>query len=185
MYLFTMAKSSIFTNGISNRLAASSPRARFLGMVVGMAISELVDRPENQLKFDLDEALINEAEWYGQLVYVDDKIGSVADLNTGVNVPTKGGPKALSNTVVGAKVKPISMTRPTRSKAAPTAASSGLRIVELDDVSEDEDLVPYAKPDSDPEDDNDDPTMVQRNKPTAPVFVPFMCATLTSNADHR
>lgn len=181
MYLFTMAKSSIFTNGVSNRLAASSPRARFLGMIVGMAISELVDKQENRLRFDIDQTLTEEAKWYCQLVHVDDKIGSVVDLRAGETALTKRELKTSSATTVGARSGSKSVMRSTRSKATPAAPPSGLRIVELDDDSDDEDLVPYAKPDSDPEDDNDDPTLVQRNKPAAPVFVPLaICIYLTS-----
>ncbi|KAG9750242.1 hypothetical protein KCU75_g13636, partial [Aureobasidium melanogenum] len=45
MSLFIMARSSAHLNGMSNRLNSSSPRARFLGMIVGMAISDLVDKP--------------------------------------------------------------------------------------------------------------------------------------------
>lgn len=142
-------------------------------MVVGMAISELVDKTESVLKFDIDVTLSGEVKWYRQLIYIDDEVGSVADLKATETVKMGSERKAPPNTASGTRTKENLVARPTGGKAKPAVMPSGLRIVEVDDSSEDEDLVPYMKPDSDPEDDHDDPTLVKRNKPVAPVFVPF------------
>ena len=56
-----IGRSSIFLGSISNRLAASSTRARFLGLIVGTAISELVEQPGKAMKFDLQEMESEEA----------------------------------------------------------------------------------------------------------------------------
>ncbi|ORY08854.1 telomere length regulation protein-domain-containing protein [Clohesyomyces aquaticus] len=174
MFLTMMAKSSYHVNGVSNRIGASSPRARFLGMVVGSAISRMVDKPDLQLKFDLDGANATEAKWYERLTQVNDRIGSIKDLQA-------------PGTVGGVNNKTPSKKRPLNTQEKPQALSksaiteiSGPRIVEILSGSEDEedDLVPYAKPDSDPEDDTDDPTMIERNKPTAPVYIRDLIAGL-------
>ena len=49
----------------------------------------------------------------------------------------------------------------------PAPAKPMSKIVQL--VEEDDDLVPYEKPDSDPEDDDEDPTLVSREKLRPPV----------------
>ena len=50
-----LSRSSLYLNAVSNRLSASVPRARILGMVVGTAISRLVETPEKAMNFDLEE----------------------------------------------------------------------------------------------------------------------------------
>jgi telomere length regulation protein len=165
MFLFTIAKSSSQMHGVSNRLNSTSPRARWLGMIVSMTISALTDRKENQLVFT-DEAMETaEAKWYRQLVFVNDKVGRLDDIRKQrpirhemIVLPEK------EKTVYSQARKPAERNK----TATQPSASSGLRIVELDS-DEDDELIPYAKPDSDPEDDDEDPTLVQRNKPKAPV----------------
>ncbi|OCL15150.1 hypothetical protein AOQ84DRAFT_329877 [Glonium stellatum] len=186
MYLFATARSSIHLNGMSNRIGASSPRARFLGIVVGMAISELIDKPDNRMNFELDGDEASEAKWYQQLTHVEDKLGGLKDLEQ----ITRGQNKANE-----AKIPHRPASGPQQSKGLPpkkdpkalnakTMQLIGPRIIELEDDSEDDDLVPYAKPDSDPEDDYDDPTMIQRNKPTAPVYIRDLIAGLRDNENY-
>ena len=57
----------------------------------------------------------------------------------------------------------------------------------LDDSEDDDDLIPYAKPDSDPEDEDEDPTLINRDKPKAPVYVRDLIAGLndTENYDRH
>jgi telomere length regulation protein len=57
-------RSGTHLNAISNRLAASSPRARFLGMVVGEALSSLVDTGDKIMDFKMDEMKTPEAMWF-------------------------------------------------------------------------------------------------------------------------
>src|SRR5271163_4907315 len=71
-YVSNITRSSLYLHAVSNRLDASLPRARWLGMIVGTAISRLVDPPDNVMKF---EELDNEeaAQWR-ELVATTDRI---------------------------------------------------------------------------------------------------------------
>ncbi|KAK5268769.1 telomere binding protein, partial [Exophiala xenobiotica] len=55
-----------------------------------------------------------------------------------------------------------------------------------EDSSNDEDdpeLRPYARPDSDPSDSEDDPTLINRNKPSAPVYISSLIKLLSATDD--
>ena len=131
-----MAKSSYQVTGMSNRIGATSLRARFLGMAVGVALSRMVDKPETQLKFDLEGTEADEAGWYQQLTEVNDQLGSTQDLKSHPekkpikhNLPYRGTAKAKASSVA-------------TNKPAITEIS-GPRIVEiLDDSEDDDDLIP-------------------------------------------
>ena len=61
-------------------------------------------------------------------------------------------------------------------KKPPTPSQQASKIIsieEIDDEAEDENdgIMTYGKPDSDAEDSDDDPTLITRNKPTAPVYI--------------
>lgn len=178
MFLFALARSSLHLNGISNRLNSSSPRARALGMVVGIAISELADKEDSKLTFDVEDMKTPEAHWYQQLIRVDDKVGTVEDMRKVFS----------SNHSSGLSTKRKAATKkPTKQKITPVVQTNikGPRIMEvLDDEEEDDDLIPYAKPDSDPEDDDEDPTLVNRNKPKAPVYIRDLIAGLHDTENH-
>ncbi|KAI1090641.1 telomere length regulation protein-domain-containing protein [Rostrohypoxylon terebratum] len=157
-----LLRSSSYLTAVSNRIASSQNRARFLGMVVGEALSGLVHGKETKLDFKMDEMDTEEAKWYKSLVQISDKPGPLDPLRESV---------ALS--------EPMSKPKPAKSLATPTPrpgkqpAQSGFIIEEIEDgeEGEDSDLVPYAKPDSDAEDSDDDPTLVNRDKPKAPVYI--------------
>jgi telomere length regulation protein len=159
-------RSGAHLSAISNRLAASSPRARFLGMVVGEALSSLVDKGDKIMDFKMDEMKSPEAMWYKGLVIVSDTIGALDPIKT--QSPAK----------VAKKTPPQSAHR---SEATPKPVQGGSKILAIEEVEEsgNEDdqesdnsgLIPYAKPDSDEEDSDDDPTLITRNKPTAPVYI--------------
>ncbi|KAI2477859.1 telomere length regulation protein [Pyrenophora tritici-repentis] len=175
MFLKMMAKSSYHVNGMSNRIGAPSTRARFLGIAVGIAISKMVDSPDLQLKFELEGAEDEEAKWYQRLTEVDDKIGIVADL------------KSPEDSIVTVKkAPPKSKLAPKPSKAPGITEIQGPRVIEVlsDSEDDDADLVMYDKPDSDPEDDTDDPTAINRNKPTAPVYIRDLIAGLRDQEDY-
>ncbi|KAI1207993.1 telomere length regulation protein-domain-containing protein [Annulohypoxylon truncatum] len=160
--LTMLSRSSSYLNAISNRISASQNRARFLGMVVGEALSGLVHGKETKLDFKMDEMDTEEARWYKSLVQVSDKVGPLDLLRESIASP-----------------KPASKPKPARTPATPSQgpgkqpAQSGFIIEEIedDDEGEDPDLVPYAKPDSDAEDSDDDPTLINRDKPKAPVYI--------------
>lgn len=134
-------------------------------MIVGMAISELVEPAGNAMKFDLEGFDTEEIEWYLGLTRVDDKMSSIQDLQK-----LEPGKQGTS------KIKPLKTLKPkvawAPSSAIQRESSKIVAIEEItDDDSEDEEeeFMPYAKPDSDASDSEDDPTLVQRGKPTAPV----------------
>ncbi|CAL5868119.1 uncharacterized protein PFLUO_LOCUS2343 [Penicillium psychrofluorescens] len=157
-----IGRTGIFLNSVSNRLAASSNRARFLGMIVGTGMSRLIEEPGKAMEFDLEEMRGEEAHRYLNLITVHDQVGSLESIKSIRDLRQLPQPKA------------------TRSKRAPQAKGRPqtgkiVAIEEIDDsdeeTDEDEDLVPYEKPDADASDSDEDPTLVQRNKPTAPVYI--------------
>jgi telomere length regulation protein len=161
-----LTRSSPFLNAVSSRLAATTERARLLGMVVGEAISGLVEETGKQMDFKMEQTKTPEAEWYKSLVTVADTIGSVGLLRTPTALMER---ESRSQNIQGSrhsdrKAKPATRQQP---------ASKIISIEELSDGSyeSEDDLVPYAKPDSDAEDSDDDPTLVVRDKPTAPVYI--------------
>lgn len=188
MFLFTIAKSSSQMHGVSNRLNSTSPRARWLGMIVSMTVSRLTDKKGSQLSFTDSTMETPEAKWFQQLVQVDDEVGRLEDLrNSNSDLDYSQRRVATQNKSIPKHGgKPTSKTTPI---AKHTTIPSGLRIVELNSDDEDgDDLVPYAKPDSDPEDDDEDPTLIQRHKPKAPVYIRDLITGLheTENYDsHR
>ncbi|KAJ5923508.1 hypothetical protein N7454_008753 [Penicillium verhagenii] len=163
-----IGRSGAFLNAISNRLAASSNRARLMGMIVGTGMSELVEEPGKSMKFDIEEMQSAETQWYLSLMKAQDDVGSLESIK--------------------------SLFKPDESPAAPSdtkdlkSRSSPQKILEVisDDEdengeSEDEDLIPYEKPDDDASDDDEDATLVQRNKPTAPVYIRDLVTYLRDN----
>lgn len=150
-----VGRSSAFLTAISNRLAASSNKARIMGMIVGTGISALIEEPGKAMKFDLEEMKGAEAQWYLSLVRTRDDVGSFESMECLLN------PIDLQSAQAREPQKTKSSSRPQK-------------IVEIvsedeEEESEDEDLIPYEKPDDDADDNDEDPTLVQRNKPTAPV----------------
>ncbi|KAJ5513647.1 hypothetical protein N7463_003199 [Penicillium fimorum] len=159
-----VGRSGAYLNAVSNRLAASSNRARLLGMIVGTGISELIEQSDKVLKFDLEEMRSEEALWYLNLTKVEDKVGS---------------PESIKELQQSLPAKPeLVCPKPTQKPKAQFSRHHTSKIVaieEVDDSDEDEDddddLIPYEKPDDDAYDSDDDPTLIQRNKPIAPVYI--------------
>jgi telomere length regulation protein len=174
MFLTMMAKSSFHVNGMSNRIGATSPRTRFLGIATGVAISKLVDKPQLQLKFELEGAETDEARWFEHLTHVDDKLGSLTGLK---DMREKKGPIKVLNPKLN---KSEISTKPAITEI------QGPRVVEVlsDSEDEDDDLMVYGKPDSDPEDEDEDPTVITRNKPTAPVYIRDLIAGLRDEENY-
>jgi telomere length regulation protein len=147
-------------------------------MVVGEAITGLYEKGDKKLDFHQEETNGEEGLWYKGLVYVEDKPGPFEVLRAQTSTQ-EVQPKA---------VKPaVQPTKPQHKRQVRTP-TQGFIIEELDDdESEDDDLVPYAKPDSDEEDSDDDATLVQRNKPKAPVYIRELIRFLrdSDNYDHQ
>jgi telomere length regulation protein len=175
--LSILLRSSTYLTAISNRLASSATRARFLGMVVGEALSSLVDQPDKRMKFKLEELESAESKWYQSLTSVHDSVG-----------PTD----LLKPAII---IKPHERRKPQSSKteARNTQLRGQSKIISIEELSdgsaksEDGNFVPYAKPDSDPEDEDEDPTLVQRNKLIAPVYIRDLIVYLrdTENYDRQ
>ncbi|KAK8049665.1 telomere length regulation protein [Apiospora phragmitis] len=179
--LNVLLRSSNFLNTISNRIGASQERAKFLGMVVGEALSGLIHNEDKRLNFHMDMTNTEEGKWYKSLVSIADKVGPISPLKS-QEMP-KGKPAAP---------KPIKETPRSAPKPARSMPQSGFIIEEIEDEDEtaeeeDDDLVAYAKPDSDEEDEDDDPTLINRNKPKAPVYIRDLIAYLrdTENYDRQ
>lgn len=165
MFVFTYARSSTLTQGISNRLSAVSSEARFLGMVISMAFSKLVDKPDHRISFELDSSETKKADWYINLIYINDPVGTNEDLIALQGSATNFLPIDSSKRSKQLQAKPsprIPLTKITKSQGI---------IQEIKEAhnNNEEDLVPYAKADSDPEDEEDDPTLVKRDRPKPPV----------------
>lgn len=161
-----IGRTGVFLNAVSNRLAASSNRARFLGMIVGTAISEIIEEPGKSLKFDLEEMQSEEACWYLSLTKVQDRVGLLESIKALQTQQSMTHQKPQKEPRVNSDKRP-------QPRSGQQQRSKIVAIEEIDDSSdasdEDEDLIPYEKPDDDDDDDDEDPTLVQRNKPIAPV----------------
>ena len=130
-------------------------------MLVGTAVSELVDAKEKRMNFSAEEIDGAEGKWFRSLIEVQDMVGSISDLRSGKS-KTKIGVDGY-----GAKAVVPSSGKSSHKKGTSKVVS----IEEIDEESESEDegLVRYQKPDSDVSDEDEDATLVQRNKPKAPV----------------
>ncbi|TVY48994.1 DNA replication checkpoint protein [Lachnellula occidentalis] len=178
--LAMMMRSGAHLNVVTNRLGSSSPRARFLGMIVGEALSELVDKGDKKMDFKVDEMGTAEAKWYKSLANVSDTIGPLDLLKSGV---------------VALPSKRKSQLRPSKPVKKPPPFNGSSKIISIEEVddddeegeSDDDDLVPYAKPDSDPEDSDEDATNIIRDKSTAPVYIRDLITYLrdTDNYDRQ
>ena len=127
-------------------------------MVVGNAITSTASPEEKKLIFGGDEMNGEEAKRFLELVKVEDSVGPLQDLQSFFKKP-----KPREN-VAKALVK---------HKSEIKTSGTTSKIIAIEEIqsseSDDDDLPTYAKPDSDPEDEDSDPELVQRDKPTAPV----------------
>lgn len=153
-----IGRSGIFLSAVSNRLAAASTKARFLGMIVGTAISQLIEEPGKAMRFDLEEMESDEAYWYLSLVKMKDEFGSLDAIKTQKNEISKQQmPSEASSTTSTAHTQPRS--------------SQQSKIISIEEVDDGAEEIPYETPGFDASDSDDDPTLVKRKKPTPPVYV--------------
>ncbi|KIW92026.1 uncharacterized protein Z519_07008 [Cladophialophora bantiana CBS 173.52] len=169
-----LAGSSPFVRGVSNRLSASVPRARFLGMIVAVAVSRLVDEPDKVMNFGVEEMEGEEAQRWIDLTNIQDTVGSLEQLPKKPAEPVKKRP--LQNSSTAARRKRFST-------GSRTQGSKVVAIEELSDSAGEEDLRPYPLPDSDPSDSDEDPTLVNRKKPTPPVYITALIQQLNATDD--
>lgn len=114
------------------------------------------------MKFDLEGFDTEEAEWYLGLTIVDDKMSSIQDLRK-----LDSGKEKISKLAKTSKPKVAWAPSPIQREGSKIVA---IEEITDDDIEDEEDeFMPYAKPDSDASDSEDDPTLVQRGKSSAPV----------------
>ena len=158
----------------SNRLSASVERARFLGMIVATAVSRLVDEPEKMVNFDIDDMRGQEAEKWLSFVMIDDGVGDKENLHAlSLKQLHQTTRTALQQRRRPDRKSSLSEKRPS---ATPTEHRDYLE-------SEKDGLEPYDKPDSDPYDSEDDPTLINRSKPRAPVYIIDLIRMLEDTED--
>nr|OQO31230.1 hypothetical protein B0A51_02070 [Rachicladosporium sp. CCFEE 5018] len=189
--LLTLVRSSGYMQGVSNRLDASNTRARWLGMIIGTALSGLVDKEGMKMNFGTDDMQTADAHWYLDLVKVDDDLGSresLLKLTTQDIVARRPRPKHEKRTTTLPVIDGKPTFGPLRPPQAPVQQTEveGAKVTEiLDSSSEaDDDLKPYAKPDSDPEDSDEDATLVDRNKTQPPAYIRDLMTMLRDTENH-
>jgi len=138
-------------------------------MFVGEAISQVVDKDKKtKMIFKLEGAEGRESDLWRKLVFIIDKPRPASLLKTTIQSDPKSLVTAkLPKTI---PIKKAKEAKPTKSKIVEVMSES----------DDDDDLIPFAKPDSDPEDSDEDATLVQRNKPKAPVSVYLRLSILRS-----
>ncbi|PHH81746.1 hypothetical protein CDD82_7964 [Ophiocordyceps australis] len=176
--LAMLLRSAAYLNAMTNRIAATQPRARFLGIVVGEALSALADNKAGKLDFDMDECKTDEAEWLKGLTTTCDTIKPYTSL-----FAASGTSQHISSSPSVSPSRPASTrpeSKPPRPKDAPPRA-----IIEEIHSSDDDDqeLTPYAK-DSDREDSDQDATLVRRIKLKAPVYIRDLVAFLRDSDNY-
>ena len=147
-------------------------------MVVGEALSSLVESGEKRLNFNMQETTEGQGLWYKGLVQVSDDVGPIGPL-----IRPSESPVIRKQAKAPKTTKEAPVQRPTR------PPQQGFIIEELSDdaMDEDDDIAPYAKPESDEEDSDEDATLVRRDKPKAPVYIRNLIQYLrnTDSYDHQ
>jgi hypothetical protein len=107
------------------------------------------------MDFGTEDRDTPEAKWWKTITAVEDKIGSIPDLFT------SSAPKKL-------KAK-----KPTATAAIPESTSSVIQVISQpqEEDSDDDEFTPYAAPDSDPSEGEEDAETINRNEPTAPIYL--------------
>lgn len=158
-----LLRSGTYLSTISNRIASTNARARFLGMCIGEGLSAILDNSTKKLDFHMEEMNTEEAQWFKGLTKASDSIGPVELL---LSKPSSTQPKPPTRKTT----KPPSKKKPKHKPAVSEPPPKAI-IEEIDSSDDEENDLPTAAKSSDDEDSDDDPTLVQRNKPKPPVYV--------------
>ncbi|KAI7155308.1 hypothetical protein KC349_g7052 [Hortaea werneckii] len=192
MAVFVTARSAGHMQGVSDRLGAGNEKARWLGMVVAMAISRLVDKEGQRMDFGVEETRTEEAVRYRHLVDLKDEPGSLDDFSKFLRESETKKPVRRKlrqpdpEKMPSINGKPV-FGPPRPPPSQPVASQTEVvgekisEMVESGDEDDDDDLTPYAKPDSDPEDSDEDATLVNRNRPRPPVYIRDLMRMLADN----
>ncbi|KAI5811983.1 hypothetical protein BZA77DRAFT_391056 [Pyronema omphalodes] len=98
-FLSSLRRLSVYLNGTSDLLAASSHRTRWPVMLVGECFSSLVDTGKMRMDFGTEDMDTHEAKWWKSITAVGDKTCSISALFAS-SVPRK--PKAKDPTSTAA-----------------------------------------------------------------------------------
>ena len=114
------------------------------------------------MNFSMKEIDSADGKWYRSLVTIQDTVGSIEDLK--LDNPSRQNSTAEVTTLLSYQ----------HANRVATKSEPATRIIAIEEIedgieSEDEDIVIYEKPDTDASDEDEDPTLVQRDRPTAPV----------------
>lgn len=131
-------------------------------MIVANAISELVDGSGKPLVFNTHEIMSSEVGKYMSLTKAQFNVGSIDDLKT--HLVSAGVQVSISETRSSAVIAPL---EPVAIKEISRANQK--EVISEQNIASDNELVPHEKPDSDREDEEEDPTLVDRTKHTPPV----------------
>jgi telomere length regulation protein len=189
MALLMSVRSSGHMQGVSNRLDASNSRARWLGMVVGTALSSLVDKEGSKLSFGTEDMQTPEAKRFMDLVIINDKASTLDDFSKLMADTDQRRRAKIHKPVPPRQIMPKIDGKPTYGPVRPPTKVQteveGDKVAEISDSdSDDGGLTPYAKPDSDAEDSDEDATLVNRDKSRAPVYVRDLMAMLRDSEKH-
>jgi telomere length regulation protein len=189
MALLMSVRSSGHMQGVSNRLDASNSRARWLGMVVGTALSSLVDKEGSKLSFGTEDMQTLEAKRFMDLVNINDKASTLDDFSKLMADTDQRRRAKIHKPVPPRQIMPKIDGKPTYGPVRPPTKVQteveGDKVAEISDSdSDDGGLTPYAKPDSDAEDSDEDATLVNRDKSRAPVYVRDLMAMLRDSEKH-
>ena len=132
-------------------------------MIVGTAVSASVDEPSKRMNFGTDEMDSVDVDWYLSLTTAALEVGSLADLKEALTAPPSQGPRQQR--------KPPPIKKTPKPIATNQKSKTLIQTIADDDVDINDGLVTYEKPDSDKEDEDEDPTLVNRVKLTPPVLV--------------
>ncbi|KAJ4271719.1 telomere binding protein [Fusarium torreyae] len=165
MKLTLLMRVGTYMTTISNRIGATQARTQFLGLVVGESLSALIDDKKKRLDFKMEETNTEEAQQLKNLTKISDPIGPVDPILSDLETQPAPQPRKSATPSKTAQKKPKQ-----KKKSAVTEVKPKAIIEEVDSSDEGGDLAPYSK-DSEPEDSDDDATLVQRNKPKPPVYI--------------
>lgn len=191
MTLLMTARSSNHMQGVSNRLDSSNVKARWLGMVVATAISSLVDKEGARMNFGTEDMQIENAQWYLQLVNVEDNVGILKEFlaifqsqNRATRPKKRKEQEFKPEEMLELNGKPI--FGPPRPPAQTEVIGERVKeVLDSDEEPDEDDLKPYAKPDSDPEDSDEDATLVNRHKVKPPVYIRDLMSMLRDDKNHN
>ena len=127
------------------------------------------------MDFHVEEMETDEVKELLALTTIEDSIGDVHDLKKLLNAPVDVQTSSRKRKIAAQK-----LSKP--KKPEPTSKVMTIEEVSSSSDSED-DLVPYAKPPDDPEDSDEDPTLINRDKPKPPIYIIDLIKQLQSSSD--